>query len=109
MRRGIEYDLLPWCRTRRIPIMAYSPLEQGRLAKDKTVQAIARRLDATPAQVALAWVLRQQGVVAIPKAAHFEHVREDRGALDIELSSEDLDELDEAFPPPTHKTPLEMI
>ena len=109
MRRGIEYDLLLWCRTRRVPIMAYSPLEQGRLAKDKTVQAIARRLDATPAQVALAWVLRQQGVVAIPKAAHFEHVREDRGALDIELSSEDLDELDEAFPPPTHKTPLEMI
>jgi diketogulonate reductase-like aldo/keto reductase len=108
-RRGIEYDLLPWCRKRRISVMAYSPLEQGRLAKEATVKAIAKRLDATPAQVALAWVLRQQGVVAIPKAAHFEHVREDRGALDIELSSEDIDELDEAFPPPTRKTPLEMI
>ena len=109
MRRGIEYDLLPWCRSRGIPIMAYSPLEQGRLAKDKTVKAIAKRLDATPVQVALAWVLRQKGVAAIPKAAHFEHVRENRGALEIELTTEDLDELDEAFPPPTHKKPLEMI
>ena len=108
-RRGIEYDLLPWCRTRRISMMAYSPLEQGRLAKDKTVQAIAERLDATPAQVALAWVLRQPGVVAIPKAADVEHVRDNRGALEIALSSEDLNELDEVFPPPTHKRPLEMI
>ena len=108
-RRGIEYDLLPWCRKRRISTMAYSPLEQARLANDATVKAIATRLDATSAQVALAWVLRQQGVVAIPKAAHMEHVRGNRGALDIELSSEDLDELDEAFPPPTHKTPLETI
>lgn len=108
-RRGIEYDLLPWCRKRHIPIMAYSPIERGRLAKHATVKAIATRLDATSAQVALAWVLRQQGVVAIPKAAHMEHVRENRGALDIELSSEDMNELDEAFPPPTHKTPLEMI
>jgi diketogulonate reductase-like aldo/keto reductase len=109
MRRGVEYDLLPWCRTRGIPIMAYSPLEQGRLAKHPTVKAIAERLDATAAQVALAWVLRQEGVAAIAKAAHFEHVRENRGALEIELAAEDLEELDEAFPPPTHKTPLETI
>ena len=108
-RRGIEYDLLPWCRKRRIPIMAYSPIEQGRLANDATLKAIARRLDATPAQVALAWVLQQQGVVAIPKAGQVEHVREDRGALEIQLSSEDMNELDDAFPPPTRKTPLEMI
>lgn len=108
-RRGIEYDLLPWCRKRRIAIMAYSPIERGRLATDATVKAIAKRLDATPAQVALAWVLQQQGVVAIPKAAHFEHVRENRGALDIQLSSEEMNELDDAFPPPTRKTPLEMI
>ena len=108
-RRGIEYDLLPWCRKRRISIIAYSPIERGRLANDATVKAIAKRLDATPAQVALAWVLRQQGVVAIPKAAHVEHVREDRGALDLQLSSEDINELDDAFPPPTRKTPLEMI
>ena len=89
--------------------MAYSPLDQGRLAKGKTVQAIARRLDATPAQVALAWVLRQQGVAAVAKAAHFDHVRENRGALEIELTTEDLEELDEAFPPPTHKKSLEVI
>ena len=109
MRRGIEYALLPWCRTRGIPIMAYSPLEQGKLVKDGTVKTIAKRLDTTPAQVALAWVLRQQGVAAIAKAAHFEHVRENRGALEIELTTGDLDELDEAFPPPTRKKPLEMI
>jgi diketogulonate reductase-like aldo/keto reductase len=108
-RRGIEYDLLPWCRKRGIAVMAYSPIERGRLANDATVKAIAKRLDATPAQVALAWVLQQQGVVAIPKAAHVEHVREDRGALEIQLSSEELNELDDAFPPPTRKTPLEMI
>ena len=108
-RRGIEYDLLPWCRTRGMPIMAYSPLEQGQLAKHKTVKAIAERLNATASQVALAWVLRQEGVIAIPKAAHIEHVRENRGALEFELAAEDLDDLDEAFPPPTHQTPLEMI
>jgi len=108
-RRGIEYDLLPWCRKRRISIMAYSPIERGRLATDATVKAMAKRLDATPAQVALAWVLQQPGVVAIPKAAHVEHVRDDRGALDLQLSSEDINELDDAFPPPTRKTPLEMI
>jgi diketogulonate reductase-like aldo/keto reductase len=89
--------------------MAYSPLEQGRLAKGTALQAIAKRLDATPAQVALAWVLRQQGLAAIAKASHVEHVRENRGALEIELTTEDLDELDEAFPPPTHKKPLEII
>ena len=109
MRRGIESDLLPWCRARGIPIMAYSPLEQGLLAKDKTVRAIARRLDATAAQVALAWVLRQEGVLAIPKAARFDHVRENPGALEIELTAEDLEQLDEAFPRPVGKTRLEMI
>lgn len=109
MRRGIEYDLLPWCHTRGIPVMAYSPLEQGLLAGHKTLAAIAKRLTATPAQVALAWVLRQPGVIAIPKAGHVEHVRENRAALDVELAPEDLAELDDAFPPPTHKRPLEMI
>jgi len=109
MRRGIEYDLLPFCHTRGIPVMAYSPLEQGLLAGHKTLEAIARRLTATPAQVALAWVLRQPGVMVIPKAGHVEHVRENRRALEIELAPEDLAELDDAFPPPTHKRPLEMI
>jgi diketogulonate reductase-like aldo/keto reductase len=109
MRRGIEYDLLPWCHTRGIPVMAYSPLEQGLLTGHKTLEAIAARLTATPAQIALAWVLRQPGVMAIPKAGHVAHVRENRAALEVELAPEDLAELDEAFPPSTHKRPLEMI
>jgi diketogulonate reductase-like aldo/keto reductase len=108
-RRGIEYDLLPWCHARDIPVMAYSPLEQGRLTGRKALHAVAARLGRTPAQVALAWVLRKSGVIAIPKAGHVEHVRENRGALDIELASEDLAELDEAFPPTARKIPLEMI
>ena len=109
MRRGIEYDLLSWCQTRGIPVMAYSPLEQGLLAGHKTLAAIAERLTATPAQVALAWVLQRPGVMAIPKAGDADHVRENRGALELELAPEDLAELDEAFPPPTRKRPLEMI
>ena len=109
MRRGIEYDLLPWCHTRGIPVMAYSPLEQGLLAGHKTLAAIAERLTATPAQVALAWVLRHPDVMAIPKAGDIDHVRENHAALQIELAPEDLAELDDAFPPPAHKRPLEMI
>jgi diketogulonate reductase-like aldo/keto reductase len=108
-RRGIEHDLLPWCHTRAIPVTAYSPLEQGLLAGNKTLRAIAGRLKATPAQVALAWVLRRPGIVAIPKAGTVEHVKENRGALELKLTSKDLAELDEAFPPPTRKIPLEMI
>ncbi len=109
MRRGSEYDLLPWSRSHGIPLMAYSPLEQGLLAKHKILRVIGDRLTATPAQVALAWVLRQPGVIAIPKAGNVEHVRQNRGALEIGLAPEDLAELDEAFPPPTRKIPLEMI
>ena len=109
MRRGVEYDLLPWCSARAIPVMAYSPLEQGRLLKNKTLKHVAERLNATPAEVALAWILRQPGVIAIPKAGHIERVRENRGALQLELAAEDLDELDHAFPAPTRKTRLEMI
>jgi diketogulonate reductase-like aldo/keto reductase len=108
-RRGVEYDLLPWCRARAIPVMAYSPIEQGRLVKARQLRRVAARLDATPAQVALAWVLRQDGVVAIPKASRIEHVRENRGALDLRLTAADLAELDRAFLPPTKNTPLEMI
>lgn len=109
MRRGIEFDLLPWCQSRGMPIMAYSPLEQGRLVKHKTVRAIAGRLRATPSQVALAWVLRQPGIVAVPKAGDVDHVRENRGAVAIELASHDLAELERTFTPPTRKISLEMI
>ena len=108
-RRGIEHDLLPWCRTRGIPVMAYSPIEQGRLARRKALQTIASRLRATPAQVALAWILRQPGVMAIPKSGHVERVRENHAAINMQLAPDDLAELDDAFPPPTRKIPLEMI
>ncbi len=109
MRRGIEYDLLPRCRARRIPIMAYSPLEQGALAKHRTLRTLAARLSATPSQIALAWILRQSGVMVIPKAGNIEHVRENRGALGVQLAPEHLAELDAAFPPPQRKVSLEMI
>ena len=85
-RRGIEFDLLPMLRARKIPIMAYSPIEQGRILTDRTLVDIARRHGATPAQVALAWALRDGGVIAIPKAADMTHVRDNRAALDIELT-----------------------
>jgi diketogulonate reductase-like aldo/keto reductase len=89
--------------------MAYSPIEQGRLLRRRALLRVAKRQEATPAQVALAWVLRQEGVIAIPKAGSIDHVRENRGALDIRLTKADLGELDEAFPPPTKATPLEML
>jgi diketogulonate reductase-like aldo/keto reductase len=108
-RRGIEIDLLPWCRTRGIPVMAYSPLEQGQLARRKALQTIATRLHATPAQVALAWVLRQPGVMAIPKSGNVKRVRENHAAITVQLAPADLTELDNAFAPPIRKKPLEMI
>ena len=108
-RRGIEFDLLPWLEKRNIPIMAYSPIEQGRLLNHATLKAIAARRNATPAQIALAWMLRQDGMIAIPKAASEKHVRENRAAVDVVLSSDDLAELDKAFPPPKRKRSLEML
>jgi diketogulonate reductase-like aldo/keto reductase len=108
-RRGIEYDLLPWCRERGIPLIAYSPIEQGRVLRHPELQRVARRHGATPAQVALAWVLRHDNIVAIPKAASAAHVSENRAALDLRLAEQDLTELDRAFPPPTRPGPLEML
>jgi diketogulonate reductase-like aldo/keto reductase len=108
-RRGIEYDLMPWCRNRNIPIMAYSPIEQGRLLGHSELKSVAARHNATPAQVALAWLLRQDGVVAIPKAANVAHVRENRAALELHLTREDLAALDRAFPAPTEAIPLAML
>jgi len=108
-RRGIEFDLMPLCRKRGIPIMAYSPIEQGRLLNHATLKAIAARRNATPAQIALAWMLRQDGMIAIPKAASEKHVRENRAAVDVGLSADDLAELEEAFPPPKRKRSLEML
>jgi len=108
-RRGVEWDLLPWCRERSIPLMAYSPIEQGRILRRPELRAIAARHQATPAQIALAWLLRHPDVMAIPKAATPQHVRENRAALELILTAEDLKELDRAFPPPTRKRPLEML
>jgi len=108
-RRGIEFDLLPQAQQRGLPLMAYSPIEQGRLSHYPEVQDIAERHGVTPAQVALAWVLRQQGVIAIPKASKVEHVQQNRAALDLKLTEQDLAELDEAFPPPSSPEPLEML
>jgi diketogulonate reductase-like aldo/keto reductase len=108
-RRGVEHDLLPLCRARGISVMAYSPLEQGRLLTNKTLNALADRLNATPAQIALAWILRQQGLLAIPKAGHPDRVRENRRAVDVHLAADDLAALDRTFRPPTRKTPLEML
>jgi diketogulonate reductase-like aldo/keto reductase len=108
-RRGIEAGLLPWCRAHDVPIMAYSPIEQGRLLRDRALTGVAIRHRATPAQIALAWVLRQKDMTVIPKATTLEHVRENRAALDIALTERDLAELNRAFPPPKGKRPLELL
>ncbi|MDR7224385.1 aldo/keto reductase [Aminobacter aminovorans] len=108
-RRGIEFDLVSWSRERGMPVMAYSPVEQGALASNKGLAKIAARHDATAAQIALAWVMAQPGVIAIPKATRLEHVRQNAAARDIALTAQDLAELDSLFPPPVRKRPLEMI
>ncbi|MDB5542278.1 MAG: Oxidoreductase, aldo/keto reductase family [Devosia sp.] len=108
--RGIEYDLLPWCTSHRMPVMAYSPLgHDSRLLQHPELQRIAREHDATPGQVALAFVVSQDGVIAIPKASRAEHVVENREALNIELTDDELAALDVAFPPPRKKQPLEVL
>jgi diketogulonate reductase-like aldo/keto reductase len=108
-RRGVEFDLLPWCAARGIDVMAYSPLDEGPLAVHPVLRAIAKRLGTTAAQVALAWVMRSPEVVAIPKASSPEHVRANAKACDIALDAGMLAELDRAFPPPAKKRRLEII
>jgi diketogulonate reductase-like aldo/keto reductase len=108
-RRGIEWDLLPWSQQRRIPLMAYSPIEQGRLLSNPVLRRIAARHLATSAQVALAWVLQIESIIAIPRTGSPDHVRDNRKALDIRLTPQDVSELDRAFPAPTQYRPLEML
>lgn len=108
-RRGIEFDLIPWCARRGIAVMAYSPIEQGRLLGHPCLRRIAERHQASAAQIALAWVLRQQGMIAIPKSGKVDHVADNRHALELQLGADDLAELDRAFPPPSKPQPLEMI
>jgi len=106
-RRGIEWDLLPWCRKRKMPVMAYSPVEQGRLPAK--MDSIARKVNGNRFQLALAWLLDQDGILVIPKAASEAHVIENRKASDIQISAQILSELDALFPPPRDKSPLSLL
>ncbi len=108
-RRGPEFDLLPWMRKRGIPLMAYSPLDQGGLLRKAPLKKLADSIGCTPAQLAIAWLLAQSGVVTIPKSSSRERVKENLGALDVRLTPQILTELDRAFPPPRGKQPLEML
>lgn len=108
--RGIEFSLLSYCQSRTIPIMAYTPFGQsGRVLRHPAIGAVAKRHDATPGQVVLAWGIRHSGVVTIPKTATYERVEENLGALKIALTDTDLAEIDQAFPPPRRKRALEML
>lgn len=106
--RGIEWELIPYCRRAEVMVMAYSPLGQGPLLRKPALAPLAAKHDVTPAAIALAFVLRQPGVVTIPKAVGAEHVRANLKALDVRLDAEDLKVLDSAFPPPKRATPLQM-
>jgi diketogulonate reductase-like aldo/keto reductase len=108
-RRGPEGDLVPWCREHQVAVMAYTPLGSGGMLGNPVLGEIARRLGATPAQIALAWLLRQKSTIVIPKASRPEHVRENRGALDVQLTTEDLAALDRAFPPPKGNSSLGVL
>ncbi|PCC98679.1 aldo/keto reductase [Halopseudomonas pelagia] len=108
--RGIEYDLLGWHAQYNMPIMAYCPIGQGgALLQDAALQSIADKHDATPAQIALAWVLRHPGMIAIPKAVNLVHLKQNAGADKLRLDNEDLARIDAAYPPPTCKQSLEMV
>ena len=108
-RRGIEFDLLPWCVQHHLPVIAYSPVEQGRLLGHPVLVELAEKYAATTDQLALAWVLRQPGVLAIPKAATLKHVQENFKSLSLHIKEADLKLLDKAFPAPKRKRRLEMI
>jgi diketogulonate reductase-like aldo/keto reductase len=107
--RGPGFELLPWLREQRMPMMAYSPIDQGRLAGDAPLAAIARGLGVSAAQLALAWVMHQPGVMAIPKAVREAHLRENLAAAELELDADTVRAIDERFPPPRRRTPLAMI
>jgi diketogulonate reductase-like aldo/keto reductase len=108
-RRGPEFDLIPWMAKHRMPLMAYSPIEQGRLPKTGILQTIGRSHDASSYQIALAWLLQKPGIIAIPKASSPAHVRDNRQATEIRLRPDELKAIDAEFPPPRRKRPLETI
>jgi diketogulonate reductase-like aldo/keto reductase len=108
--RGVEYDLLPWCTERKVPLMAYSPVGQGgRLLQSKALAAVAKRHNATPAQIAIAWTMRHGNVISIPKASDQAHVRQNAAAGDITLTEQDLAAIDAEFPPPARKQSLDIL
>ncbi len=108
-RRGVEFDLLPWQRDRGITTMAYSPIDQAQLIASNKLTAIARDVGATPAQLALAWLLARPDVIVIPKTSHVERLEENLGALALKLEASTLAALDAAFPPPRKRSPLAML
>ncbi len=108
-RRGIEWNLRPWLQQRGVPVMAYSPIEQARLLRDKGLKDFAHRHGMTPAQAALAWLLAQEGVIAIPKSGHAAHLRENAAARDLVLDAAQRAELDRLFAPPAGPSPLDML
>lgn len=108
-QRGIEFDLVPWQRSRRLPLMAYCPIDQGALAQAPELRPLAARIGATPAQIALAWLLQRGDVIAIPKAVRESHLRENAAAAALQLDAATLAELDRVFPPPRSRQPLAIV
>ena len=108
-RRAVEWDLLPWLRKRQIPLMAYSPLEQAKLARDARLARFAQQHGMTPSQVALAWLLANENVIVIPKSSHCERLRENLRSLECKLTAVQLAELDRLYPPPKRRQPLQML
>lgn len=107
--RGIEWDLLADCAKHKVMVMAYSPLGQGAILRNAALASIAKKHNVTPAAIALAWTMRHEHVVAIPKASNLEHVKANAAAADLKLDAEDLKALDAAFPPPKRAAPLGML
>ncbi|AQT41848.1 Aldo/keto reductase [Bartonella apihabitans] len=108
-RRGPEFDLIPWCEDHNIPVMAYAPIEQGRIMKNHDLLDLAGKLNVAPSVLALAWVIRNPLMIAIPKTSSIKHLRENTKALDLTLDHDVLQALDKIFLPPTRKQPLEVI
>jgi diketogulonate reductase-like aldo/keto reductase len=108
-RRGVEFDLLPWLQSHRVPLMAYCPFDEGRLLGDRTLAAIGHKHGVSAAQVALAWLLAKPGVIAIPKASHAQHLRENVAAAQLKLDADDLAQIDRRWPPPVSKHSLAMV
>ena len=108
-RRGIEWDLLPWCRSMGLPIMAYSPIEQGRLLENKKLKALASEIGVSAAQLSIAWSIRKNDIITIPKASNLEHVSQNIDAWTMKLESAVLDKLDKLFEPPVRKKGLDIL